>query len=126
MANTSINITLYPGFEASFQRFYEKAAFLAFQDLRIQLDEDQSVPFLYGTLNDSCHVYIEDKYVKIAWNTAYAAFQYFVPCNHYLGQHANATDHWLEKYLTGEDKDFIAERFTHHLEQILRQEGYIR
>lgn len=122
----STNIRLFPDFKEDFKKAYEKAAFLAFQDLRIQVDKDQSVPFLYGTLNDSCHVYIDNKYVKISWNTAYAAFQYFIPHSHYTGQHANATDHWLQKYLDGDEKEFIAKRVEYHLKRILREEGYIR
>ena len=122
----STNIRLFPDFKEDFKKAYEKAAFLAFQDLRIQVDKDQSVPFLYGTLNDACHVYIDGKYVKISWNTAYAAFQYFIPHGHYTGQHANATDHWLQKYLDGDEKEFIAKRVEYHLKRILREEGYIR
>lgn len=118
-------ITIYPEFKKALTKCFENAAYLAFQDLRVKVDQDQSVPFLNGPLSQSCHVYVDGNQVKIAWNTPYAAYQYFIPLNHYTGQHANATDHWLDKYLTGDEKDYIKERFEYHLDSELRKAGYI-
>ena len=119
-------IRLDPAFLERYRECFEKAAYLAFQDLRIKVDQDQTVPFLNSPLSASCHVYVDGDVVKIAWNTPYAAFQYFTPgLNHYLGQHANATDHWMEKYLTGDERDYIKRRFEHHLENELRRAGYL-
>ena len=81
-----------------------KAAYLAIQDVRRHVDDQQTVPFRDGTLDDSAHqqnsiVETDDgKYasVELHYSTPYAIRRYYEPANFYTGQHANATDHWLE------------------------------
>jgi hypothetical protein len=88
---------------AVFEKF-KKAAYLAIQDVRRNVDEQQTVPFRDGTLDDSAHqqnsiVETEDEEyacVELHYSAPYAIRRYYEPANFYTGQHANATDHWLE------------------------------
>lgn len=95
----------------------KKAAYLAMQDVRVDVDRDQTVPFRDGTLNDSAFVEFTDSEVGLHYSTPYALKQYYEPMQHYTGQHQNATDHWLDCYIpkTGSKGTFISEKIVEHL-----------
>jgi hypothetical protein len=91
--------------------------------IKADLDTAQTVPFLTGALNQSGYVDDSDIYhkgVQIKYSTPYAAKQYFVPMNHYTGQHANATDHWLDPYTTTK-ADWVRDKYAQHLANEMRR-----
>lgn len=89
------------------------AAIKTANSIKDDVDASQTVPFLSGVMNQSAFVNtsnMENKGIRIEYTTPYAAYQYFTPgLNHYTGQHANATDHWLDPYLSGGAKGNFAE-----------------
>lgn len=95
----------------------KKAAYETMNDIRRDVDEAQTVPMRDGTLNDSAFVEFSNNSVELHYSTPYALAQYYIPMNHYTGQHANATDHWLDCYIpkTGSKSEFIGERIVHNL-----------
>ena len=99
----------------------KSSAFLAMQDVKIDIDKDQTVPFRDGTLDDSAHVKLIDDSAELHYSTPYAAKQYYEPMNHYTGQHANATDHWMDPYIpgTGKKGTFIEQKINKHLKDRL-------
>lgn len=94
--------------------------------IRDDVDTDQTVPFLSGAMNQSCFIdtsNIENDGIQIKYSTPYVGYQYFTPgLNHYLGQHANATDHWLDPYTSGGTKEhFAEEKYREHFLNELRR-----
>jgi len=86
-------------------------------DIRRDVDQDQTVPFRDGTLDDSAFVQHTPDAVELHYSTPYAMRQYYEPMNHYTGQHMNATDHWLDPYIpkAGSKGDFISEHMLSNL-----------
>lgn len=102
----------------------KKSAFEAIQDMRIDIDQAQTVPFRDGTLNDSAHVVFNGLTAELRYSTPYALVQYYVPMRHYRGQHSHATDHWMDPYIPGRGNkgDFIARQASIHLAANMREE----
>lgn len=102
----------------------QKAAIKTAYSIRRSVAYDKTVPFRTGALNQSFFVddsNIQTEGVKIMYTVPYAAFQYFVPQNHYLGQHPNATDHWLDDYLPGgAEEDYAAKKYKEHLKKLMQ------
>lgn len=94
--------------------------------IRDDVDTSQTVPYRTGVMNQSCFVdtsNVLNKGIQIKYSTPYVGYQYFTPgLNHYTGQHANATDHWLDPYLsTGAKKNFAKEKFSEHFRREMRR-----
>lgn len=102
----------------------KKSAYEAVQDMRIDIDQAQTVPFLTGTLDDSAHVTNSENAIELHYSAPYALVQYYVPMKHYTGQHANATDHWMDPYIPGRGSkgNFIAAKTAEHLQQNMEEE----
>lgn len=103
-----------------------KAAIGTANSIRLDVQSAQTVPFLTGAMYGSEFVDTSDiqrKGIRIMYSTPYVGYQYFTPgLNHYLGQHANATDHWLDPYLTGGTKaGFAEEKYRQHFITELRR-----
>lgn len=87
----------------------ENVSFMVMQDIRIDVDSRQVVPFLTGTLDDSAHTFDairkKGKRWELHYSAPYAIRRYYDPyCNFTTQYHANAGDHWLECYKTGASK----------------------
>lgn len=96
------------------RKILKRSAFETMNDIRRDVDKDQTVPFRDGTLDDSAHVVLTEDSAELHYSTPYALKQYYEPMNHYTGQHKNATDHWLDPYIpnTGSKGDFISEHMV--------------
>lgn len=97
--------------------------------IKLDVDREQTVPFLNGTLDQSGFVNdsnVEREGVRIQYSTPYAAKQYYVPMNHFRGQHANARDHWLDPYMKGGAKEaFVKDLYKKHIITELRRANTI-
>lgn len=103
-----------------------KAAIRTANSIKDDVDADQTVPFLTGALNQSAFVNtsnVQNDGIQISYTAPYVGYQYYTPgLNHYTGQHSNATDHWLDPYLSnGTKKDFAADKYREHMVQELRR-----
>lgn len=103
---------------------YLKSAISTMNSIKADVDQSQTVPYLSGQLDGSVFVDVSDplhKGIQLQYSAPYVDYQYFTPgLNHYTGQHANATDHWLDPYLTGGTKeDFAQEKFEQHMRREL-------
>lgn len=106
---------------AAIEEKLKKAAYETMNDIRRDVDQDQTVPFRDGTLNDSAFVQLTSNSAELHYSTPYAMRQYYEPMNHYVGQHMNATDHWLDPYVPkiGSKGDFISEHMLSNLRKNL-------
>lgn len=97
--------------------------------IKLDVDREQTVPFLNGTLDQSGFVNdsnVEREGVRIQYSTPYAAKQYYVPMNHFHGQHANARDHWLDPYMkSGAKEAFVKDLYKKHIITELRRANTI-
>lgn len=97
--------------------------------IKLDVDREQTVPFLNGTLDQSGFVNdsnIEREGVRIQYSTPYAAKQYYVPMNHFRGQHINARDHWLDPYMKrGAKEAFVKDLYKKHIITELRRANTI-
>lgn len=108
--------------------------------IKLDVDREQTVPFLNGTLDQSGFVNdsnIEREGVRIQYSAfsvskdgtkkyGYAAKQYYVPMNHNHGKHANARDHWLDPYMKGGAKEaFVKDLYKKHIIKELRRANTI-
>lgn len=105
---------------------YLKAAIATMNSIQLDVDQSQTVPFLSGQLDGSKFVDTSDPYrkgIQLQYSAPYVNYQYFTPgLNHYTGQHANATDHWLDPYLSGGSKEnFAQEQFEKHFKREMRR-----
>ena len=97
-----------------------KAALTALEktgnSIRQDVDDSQTIPFLTGQMDQSGDVVPDGDHFSLIYSTPYARKQYFVPMKHYTGQHANATDHWLDPYMKGGTKEvWTLKQFAEHL-----------
>lgn len=106
---------------AKIKQAHINAAIKTANSIMLDVDEEQTVPFLYGTLDQSKFIDDSDilhEGIRILYNTPYAAKQYFVPMNHNFTQHAHATDHWLDPYLPGGTKaTFAKDKYVQHFKK---------
>lgn len=83
--------------------------------IKDDVDKEQTIPFLSGQMDLSGDVVPNGDHFALIYSTPYARKQYFVPMKHYLGQHANATDHWLDPYMAhGTKEDWTRKTYRKH------------
>ena len=98
----------------------EKTAFSILDDV----EQEQTVPFLTGYLNQTADVKPYGTGFQIIYSTPYAARQYYVPMNHTKTHHAHATDHWLDPYLSnGYRYRWVQDVFSKHYRKELDKYG---
>lgn len=106
----------------------KEAAFQTIQDVRIDVDQSQTVPFLTGTLNDSAHaseaIRENENGYELHYSSPYAIRRYYEPANFTTTFHGNATDHWLDCYKPGGTKaNFCQEKMQEHFAENMRRGG---
>lgn len=86
------------------------------------VDEQQTIPFLTGTMDRTGDVKPSGRGFKLIYSTPYVEVQYFKPMNHYRGHHANATDHWLDPYCNGGTRQrWTNDTFSKHVQKSLKR-----
>lgn len=96
----------------------EKALIATAEAVKTEAINKQVLPFAMGTMqNDSTFVEMEKikkGVVSLISSTPYSRMLYYNPYAWTIkqGENSNATDHWWEPWLTGNEKDFAKKAFV--------------
>lgn len=90
-----------------------QSTYLLMEEFKNDIEREQVVPFRTGTLKDSVVTFFDTNKAAIGWDTPYARRLYFHPeYNFRKDKHANAQGLWLDLWIRGEKKNWLAETYA--------------